>query len=156
LPEATISLASHSLASSVCSERTLIGSASPGSYVAVAVFDDRIEVRSFGRLPQGVVAAHPGAPDAGCVRPNSVRHKNSATTPTLLANARSTHPQAWSPGRKLGPNHAAAPASRSGTSRVRENQRTGNSSGSPKQTNAMLFAIRCASGGTGSFSDITV
>ncbi len=25
----------------------------PGSYVAIAVFDDRIEVRSVGRLPRG-------------------------------------------------------------------------------------------------------
>ncbi len=29
----------------------------PGSYIAVAVFDDRIEVRSIGRLPTGVTAA---------------------------------------------------------------------------------------------------
>jgi len=40
----------------------------PGSYVAVAVFDDRIEVRSSGRLPHGVSAASLFGPHRSVLR----------------------------------------------------------------------------------------
>ena len=40
----------------------------PGSYVAIAVFDDRIEIRSVGRLPTGITGEMLSGPHRSVLR----------------------------------------------------------------------------------------